>query len=117
MGPAEKRVNCPALRLISHDREPDLKARSSTAYSLGISWGLGGFTSCPVQKIGQCSQGSSLAWPSHVLKYGFLTIKGRTGASRVALAVAIRASVTAVCIIILGIEPVGVEYRLTEYQT
>lgn len=33
----------------------------------------------PYQNIGQFFQGSSLAFPSHVLRYGFLTISGRTG--------------------------------------
>jgi hypothetical protein len=43
----------------------------------------GGHTSCPVQKIGQRFHGTSLAFPSQVLKYGFLTIKGMTGGVKV----------------------------------
>lgn len=38
-----------------------------------------GRTSEPVQNIGHLVHGSSLAFCSHVLKYGFLTINGRTG--------------------------------------
>jgi hypothetical protein len=36
-------------------------------------------TSCPVQNMGHFSHGLSLAFPSHVLRYGFRTIKGSTG--------------------------------------
>ena len=36
-------------------------------------------TSSPVQNIGHLFHGVTLASPSHVLKYGFLTVKGNTG--------------------------------------
>ena len=36
-------------------------------------------TSSPVQNMGHLSHGVSLASPSHVLKYGFLTVRGNTG--------------------------------------
>lgn len=36
-------------------------------------------TSSPVQNMGHLFHGVSLASPSHVLKYGFLTAKGTTG--------------------------------------
>lgn len=36
-------------------------------------------TSCPVQNIGHLSHGAPLASCSHVLRYGFLTMSGRTG--------------------------------------
>lgn len=44
---------------------------------------VGNHTSAPVQNIGHLLQGSSRAFCSHVLKYGFLTINGRTGGWRV----------------------------------
>jgi hypothetical protein len=46
---------------------------------LGTAARIDNPTSCPVQKIGQFSQGFSLACPSQVLRYAFLTIRGRTG--------------------------------------
>ena len=36
-------------------------------------------TSSPVQNMGHLFHGVSLASPSHVLRYGFLTVKGSTG--------------------------------------
>lgn len=39
-------------------------------------------TSPPVQNMGHLLHGSSLAFCSHVLRYGFRTINGRTGGVR-----------------------------------
>jgi hypothetical protein len=39
-------------------------------------------TSEPVQNMGHFFHGSSLAFPSHVLRYGLRTMSGRTGGVR-----------------------------------
>ena len=41
-----------------------------------------GHTSVPYQNMGHFVHGSSRALPSHVDRYGFLTIRGRTGGVR-----------------------------------
>ena len=56
-------------------------------------------TCAPVQNMGQSSHGGLRAFPSHVLRYGLRTIRGRTGGFSVDASTTVAAdSIRAACI-------------------
>ena len=56
-------------------------------------------TSAPVQNMGHFVHGSSRAFCSHVLRYGFLTINGRTGGVKVEAFATLARSAAAMAVI------------------
>ena len=94
MGSSQERVYISSVRKSSKHPESHLCRRRSQLHKPRCSSGTSTLcgtrtevgsaglmirTSSPVQNMGHLFHGVSLASPSHVLRYGFLTVRGKTG--------------------------------------